>query len=39
METILQSKTTYQAPEAEIVNVTAENCILNVSNYDGAETD
>ena len=39
MDAKLQNINTYEAPEMEVVNVTVEDCILNVSNYDGAETD
>ena len=39
METNLLNKIAYEAPEVEVVNVTTEDTILNVSNYDGAETD
>lgn len=39
METNLLNKIAYEAPEVEVVNVTAEDSILVVSNYDGALTD
>jgi hypothetical protein len=39
MEDILQKRQPYETPEMQLINVSAENCILNVSNYDGAETD
>ena len=32
-------KHTYETPAVEVINVTTEDTILNVSNYDGAETD
>ena len=35
----LLNKCPYETPEVMVVNVTAENCILVVSNYDGAYTD
>ena len=39
MEGTLLNKQPYEAPEVQYVNVTTENCILYVSNFDGAETD
>ncbi len=32
-------KHTYETPAVEVINVTTEDTILNISNYDGAETD
>jgi len=32
-------KHAYETPSVEVIKVTTEDTILNVSNYDGAETD
>ena len=39
MEAKLLNKQTYETPAVEVINVTTEDTILHVSNYDGAETD
>ena len=39
MEGILINKRAYETPEVEIVDVTIEDNILVISNYDGALTD